>query len=73
MRTKISGLERELRGLGVEIEQFEVDAKSSLIGRAVGELESSGDGGFLVIAIRRIGGKLVRKQQVIQPTVDVLQ
>ena len=45
----------------------------SLIGRAVGELESSGDGGFLVIAIRRIGGKLVRKQQVIQPTVDVLQ
>ncbi|MGB5694823.1 MAG: potassium channel protein [Polyangiales bacterium] len=59
----LSGLEQELRGLGVEIEQFEVDAKSSLIGRTVGELESSGDGGFLVIAIRRIGGKLVRNPE----------
>jgi len=59
----LSGLEQELRGLGVQIEQFEVDGGSSLIGRTVGELESSGDGGFLVIAIRRAGGMLVRNPE----------
>jgi voltage-gated potassium channel len=59
----LSGLEQELRGLGVQIEQFEVDGGSSLIGRTVGELESSGDGGFLVVAIRRAGGQLVRNPE----------
>ncbi|MGB5703550.1 MAG: NAD-binding protein [Polyangiales bacterium] len=59
----LSGLEHELRGLGLQIEQFEVDGKSSLIGRSVGALESSGDGGFLVIAIRRVGGKLIRNPE----------
>ena len=59
----LSGLEHELRVLGLEIEQFEVDGESSLIGRTVGALESSGDGGFLVIAIRRIGGKVVRNPE----------
>lgn len=59
----LSGLEHELRGLGLQIEQFEVDGKSSLIGRSVGALESSGDGGFLVIAIRRTGGKLIRNPE----------
>jgi voltage-gated potassium channel len=59
----LSGLEQELRALGVQIEQFEVDGDSSLIGRTVGELESSGDGGFLVVAIRRAGGKLIRNPE----------
>jgi len=59
----LSGLEHELRGLGLQIEQFEVDGKSSLIGRSVGALESSGDGGFLVIAIRRAGGQLIRNPE----------
>ncbi|MGB5348031.1 MAG: potassium channel protein [Polyangiales bacterium] len=59
----LSGLEHELRGLGLEIEQFEVDGQSSLIGRTVGALESSGDGGFVVIAIRRAGGKVVRNPE----------
>lgn len=59
----LSGLEHELRGLGLQIEQFEVDGQSSLIGRSVGALESSGDGGFLVIAIRRAGGKLIRNPE----------
>lgn len=59
----LSALEQELRGLGVQIEQFEVDGGSSLIGRTVGELESSGDGGFLVIAIRRTGGALIRNPE----------
>ncbi len=59
----LSGLEQELRGLGVQIEQFEVDGGSSLIGRTVGELESSGDGGFLVVAVRRAGGQLVRNPE----------
>lgn len=59
----LSGLEQELRALGVQIEQFEVDGGSSLIGRTVGELESSGDGGFLVVAIRRAGGVLVRNPE----------
>ena len=59
----LSGLEQELHGLGLQIEQFEVDASSGLIGRTVGELEGSGDGGFLVIAVRRVGGALVRNPQ----------
>jgi len=59
----LSGLEHELRGLGLEIDQFEVDGQSSLIGRTVGALESSGDGGFVVIAIRRAGGKVVRNPE----------
>ena len=59
----LSALEHELRALGVQIEQFEVDGKSSLIGRSVGELESSGDGGFLVVAIRRAGGELVQNPE----------
>jgi len=59
----LSGLEHELRGLGLQIEQFEVDGQSSLIGRSVGALESSGDGGFLVIAIRRVGGQLIRNPE----------
>ena len=59
----LSGLEHELRVLGLEIEQFEVDGQSSLIGRTVGALESSGDGGFLVIAIRRTGGMVVRNPE----------
>jgi voltage-gated potassium channel len=59
----LSGLEQELRGLGLEIDQFEVDGKSSLIGRTVGALESSGDGGFLVIAVRRAGGQVVRNPE----------
>jgi voltage-gated potassium channel len=56
----LSGLEQELRSLGLQIEQFDVDGRSALIGATVGELESSGDGGFLVIAVRRVGGTLVR-------------
>ena len=59
----LSGLEQELRTLGLEIEQFDVDGESSLIGRTVGELESSGAGGFLVIAVRRVGGELVRNPE----------
>ncbi len=59
----LSGLEQELVGLGLQIDQFDVDANSSLIGRTVGELESTGDGGFIVIAIRRAGGVVVRNPQ----------
>lgn len=59
----LSGLEQELRGLGLQIEQFEVDQDSPLIGRTVGALESSGDGGFLVIAVRQVGGNLVRNPE----------
>jgi voltage-gated potassium channel len=59
----LSALEQELEGLGLEIDQFQVDGTSSLIGRTVGELESTGDGGFVVIAVRRAGGSLVRNPQ----------
>ncbi|MEM7434161.1 MAG: potassium channel protein [Myxococcota bacterium] len=59
----LSGLEQELGALGIQMEQFEVDANSRLIGQTVGALESNGDGGFLVIAIRRAGGELVRNPE----------
>jgi len=56
----LSGLGQELDALGLQIEQFEVDRKSPLIGLSVGALESNGDGGFVVVAVRRAGGSLVR-------------
>jgi voltage-gated potassium channel len=56
----LSGLEQELGTLDVHIDQFTVDAQSRLIGRSVGDLESSGNGGFLVLAVRRAGGSVVR-------------
>lgn len=59
----LSGLEQELAALGLEIDQFEVDGESSLIGRTVGELENGGKGGFVVIAVRRVGGQLVRNPE----------
>jgi len=59
----LGALAQELSTIGVEIDQFEVTGDSQLIGLSVGALESSGSGGFMVVAVRRIGGSLVRNPQ----------
>jgi voltage-gated potassium channel len=56
----LGALEQELLTIGIEIQQFEVTASSSVIRKTVGQLENSGDGGFMVVAVRRAGGSLVR-------------
>lgn len=59
----IAGLSEELEGIGVGIDQFDVTAASRTIGLTVGELEASGEGGFMVIAVRRAGGTLVQNPE----------
>jgi voltage-gated potassium channel len=56
----LGALGQELGTIGIEIDQFEVTGDSKMIRRTVGELESSGQGGFMVVAVRRAGGKLVQ-------------
>jgi voltage-gated potassium channel len=56
----LGALEQELLTIGIEIQQFEVTGSSSLIRKTVGQLENSGDGGFVVVAVRRAGGSLVQ-------------
>ncbi len=59
----LGALEQELLEIGIEIQQFEVTASSTMIRKTVGQLENSGDGGFVVVAVRRAGGTLVRNPQ----------
>jgi voltage-gated potassium channel len=56
----LGALEQELLEIGIEIQQFEVTASSNMIKKTVGQLESSGEGGFVVVAVRRAGGSVVR-------------
>jgi voltage-gated potassium channel len=59
-RADLGALEQELLTIGIEIHQFQVTGSSSVIRKTVTELENSGDGGFVVVAVRRAGGSLVR-------------
>lgn len=54
----LGAIAQELASIGVELDQFEVTP--ALINRTVGEIESSGSGGFMVVAVRRVGGRIVR-------------
>lgn len=56
----LGALSQELSTIGVEIDQFEVTSESRVIGLSVGQVESSGRGGFMVVAVKRIGGSLVK-------------
>lgn len=56
----LGALAQELSTIGVEIDQFEVTGDSRVIGLSVGQLESSGSGGFMVVAVQRVGGSLIK-------------
>ncbi len=56
----LGALSQELSTIGVEIDQFEVTGDSRVIGLDVGQIESSGRGGFMVVAVKRIGGALIK-------------
>lgn len=56
----LGALSQELGTIGVEIDQFEVTGESHVIGLNVGQVESSGSGGFMVVAVRRVGGSLIK-------------
>jgi voltage-gated potassium channel len=57
-KADLGAIGQELSSIGVEMDQFQVTP--AVVGRTVGELESSGSGGFMVVAVRRAGGTIVR-------------
>ncbi len=53
-------LNEDLRQIGLELIGIEVKPGSPLVGRKVGNVEASGQGGFVVVAITRADGSLLR-------------
>lgn len=53
------GLHDELQQIGLQLTEIEVSAGSNLADQTVGSLES-GAGGFVIVAIKRRGGSLIR-------------
>ncbi|HVU86568.1 MAG TPA: potassium channel protein [Pirellulales bacterium] len=56
-------LNEELKRIGLELTEIELKAASPLVGQKVGNVEVSGQGGFVVVAIKRADGTLVRAPQ----------
>jgi voltage-gated potassium channel len=48
----------QVQGLDVSMEQMEVSSESQLAGRELRELTSDDKRGLIVLALRRVGGKL---------------
>jgi len=53
-------LNEELRQIGLELTEIQLAAGSPLVGQKVGNVEVSGQGGFVVVAIKRPDGSLLR-------------
>jgi voltage-gated potassium channel len=53
-------LNDELKQIGLEMTEIELDSRSELVGQSVGSIEISGSGGFVVVAIKRPDGTLLR-------------
>ncbi len=53
-------LNEELRHIGLELTEIELKPESPLVGQKVGNVEVSGQGGFVVVAIKRRDGTVVR-------------
>ncbi len=53
-------LNEELKLIGLELTEIELKAESPLVGQRVGNVEVSGQGGFVVVAIKRADGTVIR-------------
>ena len=62
-----AGLARDLRRLGLELEMLPAAEGSRCVGLSVAELEQSGGGAFLVVALKRSAGG-----SVLQPAAETL-
>ena len=51
-------LNEELQKIGLELTEIQLGAGSPLVGQKVGNVEVSGQGGFVVVAIKRTDGSL---------------
>jgi voltage-gated potassium channel len=60
-------LNDELKQIGLEMMEFELDEQSPLVGQTVGSVESEGPGGFVVVAIKHKSGDFVRNPPPEQP------
>jgi voltage-gated potassium channel len=52
----IDQLTEDLKQLGLQISEVELDAKSPVIGQTVGDLELTGSGGFVIVALKKADG-----------------
>ena len=52
-------LNEELQQIGLELTEVEVTPGSALVGQTIGDMEG-GSGGFVIVAVRRPDGSLVR-------------
>jgi voltage-gated potassium channel len=53
-------LEEELKQLGLELNEVELKPSSPLVGQTVADIEVTGSGGLVLVAIKRSDGMLVR-------------
>ncbi|HEY1601778.1 MAG TPA: potassium channel protein [Pirellulales bacterium] len=58
-----SQLNEELRQIGLELTEIELKENSPLIGQKIGNVEVSGQGGFVVVAVKKPNGTIIRKPE----------
>lgn len=71
----LEGLHAELSGIGVQLNEISVEAGSPLEGKTVGQLEGTGDGGFMVLYIRRKDQSSIhnpKRDETLHPGDDIL-
>ncbi len=56
-------LNEELKRIGLELTEIELRTESPLVGQKIGNVEVSGQGGFVVVAIKKADGTMVRAPQ----------
>jgi len=56
----LSSLRGELEPIGIVVRPVEVKPGSPLVGRNIGEIERTGDGGFMVVALHRGDGSTIK-------------
>ncbi|MES1213169.1 MAG: potassium channel protein [Singulisphaera sp.] len=60
-------LNEELKEIGLAMTEIELKPNSPLVGQKVGNVEVSGQGGFVVVAIKKADGTIVRAPQPESP------
>jgi voltage-gated potassium channel len=54
-------LNEELLQLGLKVQEFNIGSTSRMIGQRLSRIETNGSGGYLIIALRRADGTLLRE------------
>ncbi len=70
----VMALNEQLESIGLKIQEFPVGANSTLEGQALSRVEASSKGGFVIVAIQRADGTLLRHpgRETILSSGDVL-